>query len=134
MRKFRKRKGKSENNPPPPQPWEPQQVIERINRARGDYLTRTGEEFGWKEIGRFLGFEPSTQTDVKKGKRPFRVAELGRLAAKMGVRAGYLAFNETPMRAGESDASLRRHDDVADSRPLPRTETGRPNDDQVVAG
>lgn len=124
MRKIRKHKGKSENNPAPPQPWEPQQVIERVNRARGEYLRRTGEDFGWRHIAKLCGWEPSTQTDAKKGKRPLRVAEIGVIAARLGVQAGYLAFDETNTREGINSADVHRRDE----RRGPPDE--RPNDDK----
>ena len=82
-----------------PQPWQPQAVVDRVNRARGNYLTRTGKELDWPDFAKSCAWAPSTVTDVKSAKRPLRVAELGVIAKLLGVRPGYLAFNDGPMAA-----------------------------------
>lgn len=76
-----------------PSPWAPEAVLERINAARGDYLTRTKRDMDWGDIGRALGWKPATVTDVKKG-RPLRLAEVGLLAQLLGVSPGWIAFGE----------------------------------------
>lgn len=110
MRKIRKRKGKVANSSEEPQLWDPQQVIARINRARGDYLSRTGREIGWKEVAKLLKWSPSTQTDVTKDEepRPLRLREVALIARLLEVRAGWLAFGEDPVRDAPPETLMPR--------------------------
>ena len=112
MRKIRKVKSKSASASSVPQPWDPQQVVERINRARGDYLKRTGADRSWLDFAKRLRWKPSTQTDVKKGKRPLRISEVAEIARHLDVRPGYLAFGEEPMRGTATTPSVEAETDT----------------------
>lgn len=103
--------GKSGNVPPgrakTPEEQEAERnalVIDRVNRARGDYLARTGQDVKWIDIGRRLGWNsPTTASDVKLGKRALRVDEIREIAELLGASPGWIAFGEGGGEASGGD-------------------------------
>jgi len=81
-------------NPPP---WHPDEVVKRVNVARGRYLATQGRDLSWAELGRPVRWAASTITEIKAGRRPIRVFEVGEIARVLGVSPGWLAFGEGPM-------------------------------------
>lgn len=83
-----------------PKPWSPVEVAQRIERARGALLARTGREVKWADIGRLLRWSSSaTASEAKSGTRPLRVEEIGEIAQLLECSAGWLAFAQGPMWA-----------------------------------
>lgn len=82
---------------PQRKPWHPTEVAQRVERTRGAHLARTGREVKWADIGRHLKWASATITEVRAGRRPLRVEELGALAELFECSPGWLAFGEGAM-------------------------------------
>lgn len=82
--------------------WADSQIVERINRARGGLLQRSGREVSWADLGRALHWLPSTTTAAKQGTRGFRIGEIAEMAALLDCSPGWLAFAEGQMWGGRS--------------------------------
>lgn len=78
-------------------PWHPAEVLKRVERARGAFLARTGQEVKWADLGRILRWASSTTSDIRGGVRPLRVEEIGEIARVLECSAGWLAFAQGPM-------------------------------------
>lgn len=84
--------------------WEIADILQRVERARGAHLARTGQEVRWSVIGRALAWPSSTTSDVRTGRRALRIPEIGAIAALLQCSAGWLAFNEGTAPAADADA------------------------------
>ena len=83
-------------------PWHPESVARRVEQARGALIARTGVDVRWSEIGRQVGWASATITQVRNGRRPLRVEEIGDISELLECSPGWLAFGEGPMW-GRSD-------------------------------
>ncbi len=81
-----------------PRPWDSEAVAKRVDRARGALLARTGSSILWSDIGRSFAWASATVTEVRAGRRPLRVAEIGEIAQLLDCSPGWLAFGEGVMR------------------------------------
>lgn len=101
----------------------PKAIVGRVDRARGAYLDRTGRELTWSQIGAALGLGQTSYWELENGVRKFAVWELLVVAKLLGVRAGWLAFDEQPRTNAEwlSGAAIRDLDRplAGDEEPLP---------------
>lgn len=81
-----------------PRSWDSEEVAKRVDRARGALLARSGKSLLWSDIGRSFGWASATVTQVRTGRRPLRVAEVGEIARLLDCSPGWLAFGEGVMR------------------------------------
>lgn len=106
--------------------WAPEAVANRVDRARGALLARTGKSLLWADIARRLQWASSaTAAEVRAGRRPLRVAEIGEIAQLLECSPGWLAFGEGVMRWTPDTPGVQTEEDddprspVAE-RPLPK--------------
>lgn len=106
------------------QPWDPKAVVDRVNRARGNYLARTGREVDWPDFAKRLSWAASTITDVKSAKRPLRVAELGVIGQMLDADPGGLAFGDasrsTAPESYDAEPYVRPADEAHPEKKKPR--------------
>ena len=72
-------------------------LLDRLNRARGAYLARTGKEVEWKDLAEAAGLGLSTMTDVTNLNRKVTIADAIAFADYLGVEFAWLAAGRGPM-------------------------------------
>ena len=80
-----------------PESWDKEEVVRRVNKARAAHQLLHDEEIKWADIGRELRWKSSTTSDVSNAYRALRIEEVARIAAKLNVSPGWLAFGEGRM-------------------------------------
>lgn len=76
-------------------------LLDRLNRARGAYLARTGKEVEWKDLAEAAGLGLSSMTDVTSLNRKVTIADAIAFADYLGVEFAWLAAGRGPMIAGD---------------------------------
>ena len=74
-------------------------LLDRLNRARGAYLERTGKDVELQELAKAAGLGASTMTDIMTLDRRVTIADALAFADYLGVEFAWLAAGRGPMRA-----------------------------------
>jgi hypothetical protein len=72
-------------------------LLDRLNRARGAYLARTGKDVEWKDLAEAAGIGLSTMTDITTLDRKVTITDAAAFADYLGVEFAWLAIGRGPM-------------------------------------
>jgi hypothetical protein len=79
-------------------------LLDRLNRARGAYMARTGKEVQWKDLAEAAGLGLSTMTDITTLDRRVTIADAAAFADYLGVEFAWLALGRGPMTVSQPTA------------------------------